>query len=725
MLWWPTVPPLGHGRRTDGRVRSRCCTVRRMWRGRVLSGLISVILVLAGCSRSDGGGDASKSTGSGQSTAGVTVEVPEGAFEAGVKVSLKPKSVPKESVDYLVAPLVEISAGDDRQPAKPVTLRFPPAPKDESPAIAYFDAESGWWFPVETKTDPVTAEQLAVVDHFSLWGRIRKSVTDVRSRAIGWLEQGASWVEYQGFRAFGNRGTRPRCEGSLPSWVAGDLIVNPDDNAELYACGQAQGDDVVLKLVNNRGYPVTVEFSLPFASSSVSLPGSLGDVVQKINNPGTSTRLFLNGAGSGTVRFSRPTRPANGMLNGHVRRDGGTMLANVAFDLLSVADGADLPVGGGKTLGLSTIECVASQVDTVAGTAEAIRTTDSGRAAEAVGGLRGCMKGVVDTELARAVPKSDAARKLGAASKFLNALAIWDVTQQAADALINDSTPEAQLVDVSFQWKLPVTAQTIDLRNATLPARSCASGTWQNPEPIPLMNGTGRSGDRSKDPGPGPTYNYAEALLPDDPLFADVDRDGNIDAVVMVACSAGGTSTERLVLALTVRDSQLVLVGGRNLGPVAGDATRSSRISEVALDGVDIVVREHFDLGREARCCYSGRATVKWRWNGQDWAPNITTTSTPTSVTTTTTTVRSTGTRPSCVVAGRTARYAMTPTVGTVTCDLATSVWTAFENAGGPGAGRPNVLRGWGCFPRSDKPGVVASCVSDSDGLSFDASVAP
>lgn len=697
--------------------------VGRMRRGRAMTLLMSVFLVLPGCSLSDGG-DASGPSGSDQKSAGVSVEVPEGAFDDAIKVEVKARTAPKDSGDFLVGPVVEISARGGAQPLKPVTIRFPPAPKDERLTIAYLDPDSGWWFPVDTRTDPATGEQLATVDHLSLWGRFRNKAIDPISRAAGGLQGTASWVEYQGFRLFGNRATRPRCEGKLPPWVAGDLIVNPDDNAELFACAQSQGDDVLLKLVNNRGYPVTVEFSRPFASSSLSLPGTLGDLVQQISNPGTSTRLFLIGTGSGTVRFSRPTRPANGVVEGHARRDGGTMLANVAFDLLSLG-GADLPVGGGKTLGLSTIECVSSQAGTVAGTAEAIRTTDSGRAAGAVGGLRDCVRDVVDTELARAVPQSDNAKNLGRASKFLTALAFWDLTQQAADAFINDSTAEAQLVDVSFRWKLPLTAETIDLRNATLPARSCAFGAWGNPEPIPLVNGTGRSGDRSKDPSPGSTYNYAEAFLVDDPLYADVDRDGNIDAVVMVGCSAGGASTDRLVLALTVRDSQLVLIGGHNLGPVAGDATHSSRIFEMALDGVDIVVGEHYNLGGEPRCCYSGRASVRWRWNGKEWAPTISGTRTTTSVTTTTTIARSTGTRPACVVVGRTARYAMAPTVGSVSCELATSVWRAYENAGGPGTQSLNVLRGWGCFPRSDKPGVIASCVSDSDGLSFDASVAP
>jgi hypothetical protein len=420
--------------------------------------IVFLALLLFGCSTKAGKPGVPSAA---PSVAGVTVQVPEGAFEPGIEVTITRKDAPAGSSNFLVGPVVEIKAEGGRLPAKPVTLRFPPAPPGENLSIAYLEPDSGWWLPVETTTDPATGEQLALVDHLSWWTRFRNNVIDLTSKAPGWVHESASWVEYQGFRVFGNRGTRPRCDGVMPSWVSGELVTNRDDNAELFACGYAQGDDAVLKLVNNRGYPVTVEFSHPFSSASLSLPTSLAGVVQRLSNAGTSTRVFLVGTGSGEVRFPRPTRPVSGVVEGHVRRDGGTMLSNVVFDLLSLVGDADLPVGGGKTLGLSSIECAAAQASAVIETAEGLRTTDEGRVSGAIGGLRDCLREVVETEAARAVPNSEAAKKLAVASKFLKALAIWDVTQQAADAFVNDGLPEAALVDVSFQWRLPTPAPTL------------------------------------------------------------------------------------------------------------------------------------------------------------------------------------------------------------------------------------------------------------------------
>ncbi len=75
------------------------------------------------------------------------------------------------------------------------------------------------------------------------------------------------------------------------------------------ACGDADGDQLELRLVNNRGFPpVTVEFSKPYASASTELPTSLSDLVLRLSNPGTATRVFLTPPkGEATVRFKQPS----------------------------------------------------------------------------------------------------------------------------------------------------------------------------------------------------------------------------------------------------------------------------------------------------------------------------------------------------------------------------------------------------------------------------------
>ena len=159
--------------------------------------------------------------------------------------------------------------------------------------------------------------------------------------------------------------------------MKGQLILNPDANSELFACGESDGSKFRLKVVNNRGYPVTVEFSHPFGSVPTDLLAILRDIVQRASNPpdATNTRVFLVAQGMADVTFTQPEGVA-GVVDGYARRDAGTMPTDLTFHLLSAA-GADLPVGSGKTLGLSSLECLASEATSVTGTADAIQTTSA------------------------------------------------------------------------------------------------------------------------------------------------------------------------------------------------------------------------------------------------------------------------------------------------------------------------------------------------------------
>lgn len=381
----------------------------------------------------------------------VRVDAPVGTLAPGATVQVTATTIPSDSEDFVVGPTVEIRTSDGSQPLGPVTVRFPAPQTGTDALIAYRDEASGWWLPVATSVDPATGELTAKVDHFSVWSTIRDSIIEVTSQAPGSVQTGASWLEYWGGRLLGNRGAPPTCSGAMPSWVAAPLVVNEDPNAELMACGDADGDQLELRLVNNRGFPVTVEFSKPYASASTELPTSLSDLVLRLSNPGTATRVFLTPKGEATVRFKQPSG-FGGVVEAHARRDAGTLLTNVAFQVAATA-GADLPLGRGKTLGVSTIECVAATGKFLPRTAEGLRNGSANQTADAVQDLDGCLENVIDGELAQAVPKSSVAEKLGSAKKLLKAIALFDFEHQALDVLVNDSTPEADLVDVSFRWR--------------------------------------------------------------------------------------------------------------------------------------------------------------------------------------------------------------------------------------------------------------------------------
>jgi len=78
--------------------------------------------------------------------------------------------------------------------------------------------------------------------------------------------------------------------------------------------------------------------------------------------------------------------------------------------------------------------------------------------------------------------------------------------------------------------------QTVDMKNATPPSKTCAQGTWLSPRPIPLKNGRGQSGTLDFN---SPLYTYAEAELTGRVEYADLDRDSSQDALVSVDCDAG------------------------------------------------------------------------------------------------------------------------------------------------------------------------------------------
>jgi len=343
--------------------------------------IASASVALGSCT----GGEELPSSGQAASGEGVSVSAPPGSFRAGTSVRIEARPDLAVNPEWFAGPIVDISAGKDQQPTKSITLNFPPPAPGEAAHIAYLDEQSGWWIPVETRVDKNSGQLLATVNHLSPWTVIRDRIIDATSTVPGAVQNFASVFEYQTFRILGNRGDQPACDGSQPAWVA-DVVTNPDANSELFACVEAAGDDLLLKVVNNRGYPVTVEFNESFKSADLSLPSNLADLVQRASNlGGASNRLFLTGKASATVIFAQPNGNG-GVIEGYAQRDGGTFLTNMVFDLASIA-GADLPIGNGKTLGLSTLECFASVGFAPGTTAEAVGANDAQAVAGSVADL--------------------------------------------------------------------------------------------------------------------------------------------------------------------------------------------------------------------------------------------------------------------------------------------------------------------------------------------------
>jgi hypothetical protein len=167
---------------------------------------------------------------------------------------------------------------------------------------------------------------------------------------------------------------------------------------------------------------------------------------------------------------------------------------------------------------------------------------------------------------------------------------------------------------------LAVNIRTVDFRNVTLPARSCKYFDWQSPEPIPLVDGKGTSGD------PNQTYTSSIEVEGVDTIgFADFDRDGNLDALLSIGCSGGGIHVETVVVPISIANGQLELVAGSNIIATYGhDAgTGDSRLRSARIEGDNVVVREVVAQPGEARCCYTGTADLLWRVDGNLWTHEV------------------------------------------------------------------------------------------------------
>jgi hypothetical protein len=172
----------------------------------------------------------------------------------------------------------------------------------------------------------------------------------------------------------------------------------------------------------------------------------------------------------------------------------------------------------------------------------------------------------------------------------------------------------------------PPSIRTVDLSNATLPAHSCAEQTWLNPEPIPLSNGTGASGDKDADPRSDGSYLHAEANLIGEPEYLDIDGDGSEDAVVGISCSAGGNSQTLHVVVLRNTGAGLELVGDEAVHSVFAQrqGKQASRISSWSLDGKVVATEEQYSrTDAEPMCCLTGKGSVRWVYTQGGWDAQV------------------------------------------------------------------------------------------------------
>ncbi len=344
-----------------------------------------------------------------------------------------------------IGPVYDIGAPADAE--GPFTLRLPTATDlPDRELIAWWSDEMSMWIPVDTIVDGKTL--VANVEHLSIWGSI----------------------QYRVGRLTGTRSAKPECDAP-PEW-ANPINTVQDDNAELFACGETNAaDQLVLQIVNNRDYGVWVDINTPWAESpDVDVPWEIWTAFLQAAEPtGGDRQLYMTGGSSATVTFNRPQQTIN--VEAYARRDVGAVLAYLLFELLEAA-GGDLPVGGGKTLGVESIQCYLDTVDATWTTADGVAELGADQIIAGIGGFTGCLDGLVTRALSDPTVVGTQAAKLAAALAVLVGLKTAKYANVAADLLINDRVgTEADLVDISVlmkhdresiefpMWRIPVQGQ--------------------------------------------------------------------------------------------------------------------------------------------------------------------------------------------------------------------------------------------------------------------------
>ena len=173
------------------------------------------------------------------------------------------------------------------------------------------------------------------------------------------------------------------------------------------------------------------------------------------------TRVPLAPTGSAIVSYN-PVDKRDGYLQGHVRRDALALLMFLTLELARQT-GADIPLPGGKKLGLWTLQCYLQQFT-------APGQLISGDVAAVGNKLVACLEDTLlhEVRLWGFDPKENLGQRLwskeaerlptGAknmvkALRIIRALNIAQWTQTAADLFIIDNNVEADLVDVGVRWQ--------------------------------------------------------------------------------------------------------------------------------------------------------------------------------------------------------------------------------------------------------------------------------
>lgn len=148
-----------------------------------------------------------------------------------------------------------------------------------------------------------------------------------------------------------------------------------------------------------------------------------------------------------------------------------------------------------------------------------------------------------------------------------------------------------------------------DFGRVAQPGRGCADALGSAPELISVSGGSsGRLDDAT----------LAELSVDPDVSYADLDGDGEDEAVVRVTCDYGANGVQDTVQVWTAnwRLAQLVDTVRAAPADVADDSRFPPTVAAVDVDGASVVVSWSVWADDDPHCCPSRQATVSYELDG-------------------------------------------------------------------------------------------------------------
>lgn len=420
------------------------------------------------------------------SVEGVEAEVNRGSVEGeGVlEISTDQSEAPPADLgewDSLRDP-VEVSIRDaELTGTVNLAFRVPPPKPGHTTFLTYFDEEEERWVAVPSVYDPVTGTVSATVDHLSWWN------------PISWCWSCLADEAWQGMgRVLGNRRGGPSCSGSEPGWVR-SITYDQSASAAVLVCAEQEGDTLVLRVANNRGYGVLLQSDEPFRWASIDSIAPANDILHGVFAPPSGTDyIYIPALAEAAIGINSPE-------DFYVQIAGGATTFSVATAVVtSILEAADIPSAGPLALGLM-LECAPTVRNLLQGGASFDNLRDLGFCLGNVVTDQRVLEQVIRTAIGRNL----AGEYLGEIASLENALRFIDAAKFAAIA-VDLVADEGSGVETTI---------------GVLARRSTSiTGPTPNPTPTPTPNPT-------PTPTPTPNPTVAPAPLPTGPLTFQLSPD--------------------------------------------------------------------------------------------------------------------------------------------------------------------------------------------------------